>query len=61
VSTYAHRTMFTDLYEIEYSDYWPTSNERLEDRAEVQYSSSFSSESPTERQEGILSPSQKHL
>jgi hypothetical protein len=31
VSTYAHRTMFTDLYEIEYSDYWPTSNERLED------------------------------
>jgi hypothetical protein len=25
--------MFTDLYEIEYSDYWPTSNERLEDRA----------------------------
>jgi hypothetical protein len=33
VSTYAHRTMFTDLYEIEYSDYWPTSNERLKDRA----------------------------
>jgi hypothetical protein len=25
--------MFTDLYEIHYSDYWPSSNERLEDRA----------------------------
>jgi hypothetical protein len=33
VSTYAYRTMFTDLYEIEYSDYWPASNKRLEDRA----------------------------
>jgi hypothetical protein len=25
--------MFTDLYDVEYSDYWPASNERLEDRA----------------------------
>jgi hypothetical protein len=33
VSTFAHKTMFTDVYEIEYADYWPTSNERLEDRA----------------------------
>jgi hypothetical protein len=33
VSTYAHKTMFTDLYDIEYLDYWPVSNERLEDRA----------------------------
>jgi hypothetical protein len=33
VSTYAHKTMFTDLYDVEYSDYWPTGNERLEDRA----------------------------
>ena len=32
VSTYTHMTIFTDLYEIEYSDYWPASNERLEDR-----------------------------
>jgi hypothetical protein len=29
VSTYAHKTMFTDLYDIEYSNYWPASNERL--------------------------------
>jgi hypothetical protein len=33
VSTFAHKTMFTDVYEIEYADYWPTSNERLEDCA----------------------------
>jgi hypothetical protein len=33
VSTYAHKTMFTDLYDVEYSDYWPASNERLEDQA----------------------------
>jgi hypothetical protein len=33
VSTYVHKTMFTDLYDVEYSDYWPTSNERLEDWA----------------------------
>jgi hypothetical protein len=25
--------MFTDLYNIKYSNYWPASNERLEDRA----------------------------
>jgi hypothetical protein len=25
--------MFTDVYDIEYSDYWPAANERLEDRA----------------------------
>jgi hypothetical protein len=25
--------MFTDVYEIEYSDYWYAANERLEDRA----------------------------
>jgi hypothetical protein len=33
VSTFVHKTMFTDVYEIEYADYWPASNERLEDRA----------------------------
>jgi hypothetical protein len=33
VSIYAHKTMFMDLYDIEYSDYRPASNERLEDRA----------------------------
>jgi hypothetical protein len=33
VSTYAHKLMFTDVYDIEYSDYWPAANERLEDRA----------------------------
>jgi hypothetical protein len=33
VSTYAHKPMFTDVYEIEYSDYWYAANERLEDRA----------------------------
>jgi hypothetical protein len=33
VSTYAHKPMFTDVYDIEYSDYWPAANERLEDRA----------------------------
>ena len=32
VSAYTHRTMFTDLYEIEYSNYWPASNKKLEDR-----------------------------
>jgi hypothetical protein len=33
VSTYAHKTMFTDLYDVEYLDYWPASNERLDDWA----------------------------
>jgi hypothetical protein len=33
VSTYAHKPMFTYVYDIEYSDYWPAANERLEDRA----------------------------
>jgi hypothetical protein len=33
VSTYVHKPMFTDVYDIEYSDYWPAANERLEDRA----------------------------
>ena len=31
VSTFAHKTMFTDVYNIQYADYWPASNERLED------------------------------
>jgi hypothetical protein len=33
VSIYTYKTMFKHLYDIEYSDYWPASNERLEDRA----------------------------
>jgi hypothetical protein len=33
VSNYAHKSMFIDLYNIEYSDYWLISNERLEDWA----------------------------
>jgi hypothetical protein len=33
VSTYAHKPMFTDVYDIEYSNYWPATNERLEDCA----------------------------
>ena len=33
VSTFAHKSIFTDVYEIHYADYWPSSNERLEDRA----------------------------
>ena len=33
VSNYAYKSIFMDLYDIEYSDYWPASNERLEDRA----------------------------
>jgi hypothetical protein len=32
VSTYAHKPMFTDVYDIEYSDYWPAANEKLEGR-----------------------------
>jgi hypothetical protein len=32
VSTYVHKPMFIDVYDIEYSNYWPTANERLEDR-----------------------------
>ena len=33
ISTFAHKLMFTDVYDIQYVDYWPVSNERLEDRA----------------------------
>ena len=33
VSTFAHKSMFTDVYDIQYADYWPASNERLEDHA----------------------------
>jgi hypothetical protein len=32
ISTFAHKSIFTDVYDIHYSDYWPSSNERLEDR-----------------------------
>ena len=30
-STFAHKSMFTTVYDIQYADYWPASNERLED------------------------------
>ena len=33
VSTFAHKSIFTDVYDLHYADYWPSSNERLEDRA----------------------------
>jgi hypothetical protein len=67
VSTYTHKTMFTDLYDIEYSDYWPTSNKRIEDQttnnrfARGVMSSSFLSGSHTECQRGIPLSSQKCL
>ena len=32
VSTFAHKSIFLDSYYIHYSDYWPSQNERLEDR-----------------------------
>ena len=33
VSTFVHKSMFTDVYKIKYANYWPASNERLEDCA----------------------------
>ena len=33
ISTFAHKSIFTDVYDLHYSDYWPAPNERLEDRA----------------------------
>ena len=33
VSTFAHKSIFTNVYELHYADYWPSSNERLEDCA----------------------------
>ena len=33
VSTFAQKSIFKDSYDIHYSDYWPSQNERLEDRA----------------------------
>ena len=32
VSTFAHKSIFLDVYDIYYSDYWPAQNKRLEDR-----------------------------
>ena len=32
VSTFAHKSIFLDVYNIHYSNYWPAQNERLEDR-----------------------------
>ena len=33
VSTFAQKSIFKDLYDIQYAEYWPSSNERLKDRA----------------------------
>ena len=33
MATFAQKSIFTEVYDIHYSDYWPSSNERLEDRA----------------------------
>ena len=33
VSTFAQKSIFTDVYDMHYADYWPSANERLEDRA----------------------------
>jgi hypothetical protein len=33
VASFAQKSIFTEVYDIHYSDYWPSSNERLEDRA----------------------------
>jgi hypothetical protein len=33
VSHYVYKTLFTNLYDIQYANYWPSSNERSEDWA----------------------------
>ena len=33
VSIFAQKSIFKDVYDIQYAEYWPSSNERLEDRA----------------------------
>ena len=33
VATFVQKSIFTEVYDIYYLDYWPSSNERLEDRA----------------------------